>query len=82
MIGGIVFLSGGQSDEKATLNLNAMHQIADLPWPLTFSYGRAIQNKALRSWAQNSKDIAIMQKLLLESAKINSLASVGKYQSR
>ena len=81
-IGGIVFLSGGQSDEKATLNLNAMHQIADLPWLLTFSYGRAIQNKALRSWAQNSKDIAIMQKLLLESAKINSLASVGKYQSR
>ena len=81
-IGGIVFLSGGQSDEKATLNLKAMHQIADLPWLLTFSYGRAIQNKALQSWAQNSKDTAIMQKFLLESAKINSLASIGKYQSR
>ena len=51
-IGGIVFLSGGQDDEEAVLNLNVMHKTADLPWPLTFSYGRAIQNGALKSWSK------------------------------
>ncbi len=78
-IGGIVFLSGGQSDENAILNLNAMHKNKSLPWPLTFSYGRAIQNKALESWAKNPKDIASTQKLLLKAAENNSLASAGKY---
>jgi len=78
-IGGIVFLSGGQEDEQATLNLNAMHIKGKLPWPLTFSYGRAIQNPALKSWAKNPTDVALAQKLLIEAAKRNSLASVGKY---
>jgi len=81
-IGGIVFLSGGQGDEEATLNLNAMHQMGSLPWFLTFSYGRAIQNPALSAWAKNPKDIATAQTFLLESAKANSLASIGKYQSK
>ena len=79
-IGGIVFLSGGQSDEQATLNLNAMHKNKKLPWPLTFSYGRAIQNGALVSWAKNPNDVSGAQKLLVEAAKKNSLASVGKYK--
>jgi fructose-bisphosphate aldolase class I len=79
-IGGIVFLSGGQEDEQATQNLNAMHIKGELPWPLTFSYGRAIQNPALKSWAKNPADVALAQKLLVEAAERNSLASVGKYK--
>ena len=79
-IGGIVFLSGGQSDEEAVENLNAMHTYAPLPWPLTFSYGRAIQNKALKSWAKNPEDSATAQELLLRAAMQNSLAREGKYQ--
>ena len=78
-IGGIVFLSGGQSDDDATLNLNAMKNSGSLPWPLSFSYGRAIQNPALQSWAKNPSDIAGAQALLLKAAENNSLASVGKY---
>lgn len=78
-IGGIVFLSGGQEDLEATENLNAMHKIPNLPWNLTFSYGRAIQNPALKSWAANPNDISGAQKLLVEAAKNNSLASIGKY---
>ena len=79
-IGGIVFLSGGQSDEGATVNLNAMHQDGPLPWSLSFSYGRAIQNGALKSWAKNPEDISGAQKLLVEAARNNSLASVGEYK--
>ena len=79
-IGGIVFLSGGQSDEDSTMNLNAMHQKSPLPWPLTFSYARAIQNKVLKAWAKNPDDIAGAQALLLAAAKNNSLASVGQYK--
>ncbi len=79
-IGGIVFLSGGQSDEEATENLNAMNDHSPLPWPLTFSYGRAIQNKALMSWAKNPSDISTAQKLLLAAAKANSLARMGEYK--
>ncbi|OGI74278.1 fructose-bisphosphate aldolase [Candidatus Nomurabacteria bacterium RIFCSPHIGHO2_01_FULL_43_16] len=79
-IGGIVFLSGGQADEDATLNLNAMHQGEPLPWPLTFSYGRAIQNPALQSWAKNPEDINSAQELLVQMARNNSLASIGEYK--
>lgn len=79
-IGGIVFLSGGQSDEDAVLNLNAMKKNKDLPWYLTFSYGRAIQNNALQTWAKNPTDIVDAQNALLESASVNSLASIGQYK--
>lgn len=79
-IGGIVFLSGGQSDEEAALNLNAMHKMGDLPWPLSFSYGRAIQNPCLQAWAKNQSDFASAQALLLERAKANSEASLGQYK--
>lgn len=77
-IGGIVFLSGGQKDEDATMNLNAMHKLGPLPWPLTFSYGRAIQNPALQSWASSPNNIEGAQALLLAAAKNNSLASTGE----
>ena len=79
-IGGIVFLSGGQGDEEATINLNTMHKIGPLPWPLTFSYGRAIQNTVLQSWAKNPSDIVAAQALLLTAAKNNSQASIGEYK--
>ncbi len=79
-IGGIVFLSGGQGDKEAAQNLNAMHTYAPFPWPLTFSYGRAIQNKTLESWAKNPAGIQVAQELLLAAAKVNSLARMGEYQ--
>lgn len=80
-IGGIVFLSGGQEDDEATRNLNATNAHSPLPWPLTFSYGRAIQNKALMSWAKNPFDISTAQKLILVAAKANSLARMGEYKT-
>jgi fructose-bisphosphate aldolase class I len=79
-IGGIVFLSGGQDPEEATLNLNAIHHLGPLSWPLTFSYSRAIQNSALETWAKNPNDIAQAQAMLLKAAKNNSEASMGKYK--
>ena len=81
-IGGIVFLSGGQSDEDAAVNLNNMHKLGPLPWPLTFSYGRAIQNPALQSFAASPGDFATAQKLLLEAAALNSFASLGQYEPK
>lgn len=78
-IGGIVFLSGGQDGEDATAHLRTMHEIdRNLPWPLTFSYGRAIQQPALEAWAKNMDDIATAQGLLLERARVNSEANLGK----
>lgn len=78
---GVVFLSGGQDDEKATLHLNAMHQLGEkLPWPLSFSYGRGIQNPALKLWAQDQKNnIEKAQGAAVERARANALASEGKY---
>ncbi len=81
-IGGIVFLSGGQSEEEATLNLNHMHKMGPLPWNLTFSYGRAIQNPAIQAWAKNPTDVAGAQELLLKAARNNSLAGMVKYEEK
>ncbi len=81
-VGGIVFLSGGQGDEQATANLNAMNQHKDLPWALTFSYSRAIQNPVLKIWAQDINSPENTEKAraaLLFRSKMNSLASRGKY---
>ena len=79
-IGAIVFLSGGQSEEDSTIHLNLMHKMGPLPWNLTFSYSRAIQNPVLKHWAENPADISGAQALLIERARANSLASVGKYE--
>ena len=81
-IGGIVFLSGGQNEEESTVHLNLMHQMGNLPWDLTFSYSRAIQNPVLRYWSQNPEDISGAQTLLLASARANSLASMGQYDGK
>ncbi|HEY4503402.1 MAG TPA: class I fructose-bisphosphate aldolase [Candidatus Paceibacterota bacterium] len=79
-IGGIVFLSGGQKDEEATMRLQEMHKLGSLPWPLTFSYGRAIQDHALESWAANPDDITTAQDALLFAARNDSLATLGQYK--
>jgi fructose-bisphosphate aldolase class I len=77
---GVVFLSGGQSDEAATAHLNAMQQMGNLPWPLTYSYSRALQNPALNAWRGQAGNVAAAQKAFYHRARMNSLASQGKYR--
>ena len=74
---GIAFLSGGQSDEEATAHLNAMNAAYDLPWALTFSYGRALQAAPLKAW--NGKDVAAGQKAFNHRARMNGLAAMGEW---
>ncbi len=76
---GEAFLSGGQSELQATANLNAMHQLGTLPWPLTFSFARALQDSATKTWAGKAENVAAAQKVFLHRAKMNSLASQGAY---
>jgi fructose-bisphosphate aldolase, class I len=80
-LGGVVFLSGGQSDEEATAHLNAMNQLGDFPWPLTFSYGRALQAPSLKVWGENpAANVAAAQKKLAHRARMNGLAAMGQYE--
>ena len=78
---GIAFLSGGQSDKHATAHLNKMNQLLsnNKPWNLTFSYGRALQQVAINTWAGVQENTDMAQKALLHRAKLNSLASMGEY---
>lgn len=79
-VAGIAFLSGGQSDERATAHLNAMHiMYPNTPWPVTFSYSRAIQQAALEKWRGDSANTADAQQILLHRAACNSAASTGSY---
>ena len=77
---GIAFLSGGQSDEDATAHLSAMNAIGNLPWRLTFSYGRALQNAALQIWRGRPENVAAAQAAFNHRAKMNSLAALGQWQ--
>jgi len=75
-----MFLSGGQSEEEATLNLNAMNKLDTVkPWSLSFSYGRALQNSILKAWKGKKENVPQAQQAYLERAKANSLAQLGKY---
>jgi fructose-bisphosphate aldolase class I len=77
---GIVFLSGGQSDEDATAHLNAMNQAGPHPWPLSFSYGRAMQSAALKLWAQDMVgNFGAAQKIVAQRARENGLAALGRW---
>lgn len=76
---GIVFLSGGQSEVEATENLNAMNQKGSYPWKLSFSYGRALQDSALKAWNGRSENVSAAQKIFYHRAKMNGLATLGKY---
>ncbi|CAI5520544.1 unnamed protein product [Closterium sp. Naga37s-1] len=77
---GIMFLSGGQSEVEATLNLNAMNQSPN-PWHVSFSYARALQNTVLKTWKGQPENIEAAQTALLIRAKANSLAQLGKYSA-
>ena len=72
------FLSGGQSEVEATLNLNAMNQSPN-PWHVSFSYARALQNTCLKTWGGRPENVKAAQEALLIRAKANSLAQLGKY---
>ena len=78
---GIAFLSGGQSDEDATAHLNAMNQILgeNSPWNLTYSYGRALQAPALKTWEGKEEHVSAAQGAFYKRAKLNSLATKGEY---
>jgi fructose-bisphosphate aldolase class I len=76
----INFLSGGQSSIEATENLNAINQIGEQPWILSFSYGRALQEDCLKAWGGQADNVAKAQAVLLKRAKLNSLACLGEYR--
>jgi len=77
---GIVFLSGGQPDVPATAHLNAMARMKGLPWPLTFSYSRALQNPALNAWKGQSGNVAAAQRAFHHRAQMNGAAAEGKWK--
>jgi fructose-bisphosphate aldolase, class I len=78
---GIAFLSGGQSDEEATAHLNAMHRLGPQPWPLTFSYGRALQAAPQIAWSGKAENVAAGQRAFSHRARMNALASKGEWES-
>jgi fructose-bisphosphate aldolase class I len=78
---GIAFLSGGQSEEEATAHLNAMNAMGGLPWQLTFSYGRALQASALKTWGGKPENIAAAQQAYAHRARMNGMARSGEYKA-
>jgi fructose-bisphosphate aldolase class I len=78
---GIVFLSGGQSAEVATLHLDLMNKRSPHPWELSFSYGRALQDAALKTWKGNSDNVAEAQKVFTHRSKLTSAAREGNYET-
>ncbi|CAM2894802.1 class I fructose-bisphosphate aldolase [Legionella worsleiensis] len=77
----INFLSGGQTPQQATANLNAMNIIGYQPWLLSFSFGRALQEDCLKAWAGKKENCTAAQDALLKRARLNSMACLGEYQS-
>lgn len=79
---GVFFLSGGQSEEEASVNLNAMAQLTQIqkPWYLSFSYGRALQASVLKAWQGKPENKASAQSALLDRAEANGFATLGKYE--
>lgn len=77
---GIVFLSGGQSEAEACANLNAINVVGGQPWKLSFSYGRALQASALKTWQGKNENVEAAQKAFLHRAELASQASLGKYR--
>ncbi len=78
---GIAFLSGGQSEKNATAHLSAINAMYDLPWKLTFSYGRALQAAALDAWRGKAENVAAGQAAFAHRAHMNSLATLGKWSA-
>ena len=80
LVPGIVFLSGGQSEVQATENLNAINRLGG-PWPLSFSYGRALQASTLAAWGGDSANVEAAQAVFLHRARMNSLAVAGEWSA-
>ena len=78
-VSGIAFLSGGQSAVSATEHLNAMNKMGPLPWQVSFSYARALQDPALKAWKGEAANVAVAQKIFYHRAKMNSAARSGNY---
>ena len=78
---GIVFLSGGQSDQDATIHLNEMNTMGPHPWELSFSYGRALQSPALAAWGGDPANVQAAQRALAHRARMNGLARDGAYST-
>jgi fructose-bisphosphate aldolase, class I len=76
---GIAFLSGGQSDVEATAHLDAMNKIGNVPWKLTFSYGRALQAAPQKAWAGKAENVGVAQAAFTHRAAMNGLATTGKW---
>ena len=76
---GVAFLSGGQTELEATAHLNEMNKIGEFPWKLSFSYGRALQQSALKAWSGQSENIFIAQDELSHRAEMNKLAALGQW---
>ncbi len=76
---GVVFLSGGDTPEDATSHLDALNEINEGPWKLSFSFGRALQEPVLKTWSGKAENIEHAQQVFYERAELNSLATVGKY---
>ena len=79
---GIAFLSGGQSDEEATAHLDAINRTGRRPWPLSFSYGRALQEPPLKIWRGQAANVSEAQRALSKRARLNSAASLGRYDAK
>jgi fructose-bisphosphate aldolase class I len=77
---GIAFLSGGQSDEDASNNLNEINKLNNNPWKVTFSYGRALQLEAMKKWNGDNNNNLESQKIISKRSYLNSLAASGKYE--
>ena len=78
---GIAFLSGGQSDEDATGHLDAMNKLGNHPWSLTFSYGRALQATAMKTWSGKAENLSAASAAFMKRAQNNSAASIGEWSS-
>jgi fructose-bisphosphate aldolase class I len=78
---GIAFLSGGQSDEEATAHLDAINRMGDLPWNVTFSYGRALQAAPQKAWSGKSENVAAAQRVFNHRAMMNGLAARGEWKA-
>jgi fructose-bisphosphate aldolase class I len=79
-VAGIAFLSGGQSDEEATEHLSLMNQMGPLPWPVTFSYGRALQHEPQKVWCGKAENVAAAQRAFAHRAHMNGLAAQGLWK--
>jgi fructose-bisphosphate aldolase, class I len=79
-VAGIAFLSGGQADEEATIHLNLINQLGPHPWPVTFSYGRALQHLPQKAWAGKTENVAAAQRAFSHRSRMNGLAAQGTWK--